>query len=368
MNRILQNPTQNQSERKAKLLQRGRSVMQCERDALDTLIGQLDERFSEAVFLIEKCRGNVMVSGIGKAGIIGQKITATLASTGIRSHFLHPAEAIHGDLGRVGRGDMVMILSYSGETEEIVRLLEPLRRMRVPILAVTASEGSSLGRAAEVVLPLGKFAEADHLDLAPSTSTTLMLALGDALALVLSEERGLLAETFAKYHPGGSLGRKLSLVEEYMRPREECRIAPDTETVREIFVRHKLPGRRTGAVLLVNGDGVLSGIFTDSDLARLFEERNDTRLDRPASEIMTKSPKSVIYGSKMLEAVALMARMKISELPVLDVRRIPLGILDITDVVADFPEYAHFVRNGSSGDQSEDKEEVILKPFPARVA
>jgi len=325
-------------------IEKAREILRNEANAVleiaESMEQSLGQAFSEAVAMLLECRGCVILSGIGKAGLVAQKLVATLASTGTPSHFLHPVEAVHGDLGRVTADDLVVMFSQSGETEEIVRLLPSFADMGVPIIAVTASNDCTLARHAVLVLPLGKRVEADPLNLAPTTSTTVMLALGDALALVVSAERGFRAEHFAKFHPGGSLGRKLSLVEDYMRPIGECRIAPDSETVREIFMRHRVPGRRSGAVLLHNEPGQLSGIFTDSDLARLFELRNDGGLDRPVAEVMTRTPLVVTLGSKMLEAVAIMARRKISELPVIDENSIPVGMIDITDVVANFPEYA----------------------------
>jgi len=243
------------------------------------------------------------------------------------------------------------LFSLIGVTEVVVRLLPSLAGLGVPVIAVTASGDCPLARHATLVLTLGKRAEADPLNLAPSTSTTAMLALGDALALVVSAERGFRAEHFAKYHPGGSLGRKLSLVDEYMRPISECRGAPDSETVRVIFMRHRVPGRRSGAVLLHDDEGRLSGIFTDSDLARLFESRSDGCLDRPVADVMTRTPLVVTFGSKMLEAVAIMARRKISELPVIDEHHVPVGMIDITDVVANFPEYALYAENTPADDK-----------------
>ena len=326
-------------------LEKAREILRHEANAVLEIAESLGASFSEAVAMLLACRGCVILSGIGKAGLIAQKLVATMASTGTPSHFLHPAEAIHGDLGRVTADDIVVMFSQSGETEEVVRLLPSLADMGVPVIAVTASDDCTLARHATLVLPLGKRAEADPLNLAPSTSTTAMLALGDALALVVSAERGFRAEHFAKFHPGGSLGRKLSLVEEYMRPIGECRVAPDSETVREIFMRHRVPGRRSGAVILHDAQGRLSGIFTDSDLARLFESRNDGCLDRPVADVMTRTPLVVTLGSKMLEAVAIMARRKISELPVIDEHRVSVGMIDITDVVANFPEYALYAEN-----------------------
>ena len=330
-------------------IDKARKILRHEADAVLEIAESLGQSpgqaFSEAVAMLLDCRGCVILSGIGKAGLIAQKLVATLASTGTPSHFLHPAEAIHGDLGRVTADDLVVMFSQSGETEEVVRLLPSLAEMGVPVIAVTASKDCTLAQHATLVLPLGKRAEADPLNLAPSTSTTAMLALGDALALVVSAERGFRAEHFAKFHPGGSLGRKLSLVEEYMRPIGECRVAPDSETVREIFMRHRVPGRRSGAVILHDADGRLSGIFTDSDLARLFESRNDSCLDHPVADVMIPTPLVVTLGSKMLEAVAIMAKRKISELPVIDEHRVPVGMIDITDVVANFPEYSLYAEN-----------------------
>jgi arabinose-5-phosphate isomerase len=275
---------------------------------------------------------------MGKAGQIGQKISATLASTGTRSHWLHPAEAVHGDLGRIHPQDVVFVLSQSGETEEVVRLLPWLRELAIPIIALTAEAESTLGRAASVVIALGPMEEACRLGLAPSTSTTVMLAVGDALALVVSRMRGFTQEDFARFHPAGSLGRKLSRVEHHMRPLEQCRVAPDSLSVREVFVSLRVPGRRTGAIMLVDGEGRLSGIFTDSDLARLFERRRDHDLDGPLREVMTPHPVTVLVGAMLTDAVTIMAQRKISELPVVDNDGRPAGLIDITDVVGLLPK------------------------------
>ena len=299
---------------------------------------RLDDSFCAAVNLLCECRGSVIVSGMGKAGLVGQKIMATLASTGTRAHCLHPAEAVHGDLGRIHSDDVVLMLSQSGETEEVVRLLPMLKQERVPVLAITATAESTLGRAASVVIELGRLEEADPLGLAPSTSTTAMLAIGDALALVASRMRGFRREDFAKFHPGGSLGQRLSRVEQIMRRLESCRVAPEEKTVREVLVGVSLPGRRTGAVMLVDSQGRLSGIFTDSDLARLFEQRRDPQLDIPISRVMTSGPLNVRLGMLVTEAVDIMAAKKISELPVVDTAGRPAGLIDITDVVGLLPQ------------------------------
>lgn len=318
-------------------LRYARGIIQQEGRSLADLAKRLDTEFCRAVEYIHQCRGNVIVSGMGKAGLVGGKIMATLASTGTPSHCLHPAEAVHGDLGRVGRDDVVLMLSLSGETEEVVRLLPSLVELGVPILAVTACSDSTLGRAATVVIELGRIEEACPLGLAPSTSTTAMLALGDALALVVSRMRHFGRDDFARFHPAGNLGRKLSKVEDHMRPLQHCRMASDDQTIREVIVGVGIPGRRTGATMLTDEHGKLSGIFTDSDLARLLERRGETELDGPIREVMTADPLTVRLGSMMTEAVGLMAERKISELPVIDTNGWPVGLIDITDVVGLLP-------------------------------
>ena len=317
-----------------------RSVIESERDAVAAQIDRLDSRFCAALELVENCRGSVVVTGMGKAGLIGRKLSATFSSTGAPSHFMHPGEAYHGDLGAVCSRDVVLALSYSGETEEVKRILAPLRERKIPIIAIVSTAASALGRAATVVLELGKIEEADSLKLAPSSSAAAMLALGDALALCASRARGFRSEDFARFHPGGALGRKLSRVRDWMRPLEECRVARDTATVREVFVESRAPGRRSGAIILVDADGRLSGIFTDSDLAKLFERGGESAFDRSIAESMTRSPLTVSYDSYMSEATAILAAKKISELPVLDFNRRPVGMLDITDLVDFFPQQA----------------------------
>jgi arabinose-5-phosphate isomerase len=316
----------------------GRQVLQQEARAVLELAQRLDKAFCRAADLIFHCQGSVIVTGMGKAGLVGQKIVATLASTGTPSHWLHPAEAVHGDLGRIRPCDVVLVLSQSGETEEIVRLLPSLRALGPPIIAVTGDLASTLGRAASVVIDLGSLEEACPLGLAPTTSSTAMLAVGDALALVVSRMRGFHREDFARFHPAGSLGRKLSKVDDHLRPLAQCRVAREDMTVREVFVRLSTPGRRTGAIMLVDQSGRLAGIFTDSDLARLFERRRDRELDATIREVMTSNPVTIPLGSPMTEAVAILAQRKISELPVVDEQGRPAGLIDVTDVVGLLPQ------------------------------
>jgi arabinose-5-phosphate isomerase len=343
----------------------GRQIIQTESRSLEQLAGQLDGRFCRAVRYLYECRGSVILSGMGKAGLVGQKVMATLASTGTRSHCLHPAEAVHGDLGRVHQDDVMLILSQSGETEEVVRMLPSLAEFGIPIIAITARADSTLGRAALVVLELGPLKEACALGLAPSTSTTVMLALGDALALVTSRMRSFGADDFARFHPAGTLGQKLSKVENHMRPLNQCRIASERKSVREVLVAGRLLGRRTGATMLVDDEGKLSGIFTDSDLARLFENHRDGELDNPIRTVMTADPSTVQSGLMMGDAVEVMANKKISELPVVDGDGNPLGLIDVTDVVGLLPAAAEQKTPGGDppgGDQLASGYRVFREP------
>jgi arabinose-5-phosphate isomerase len=321
-------------------LQYARSIIQLEAHALNQVASRLDAELCRATELLFDCEGSVVVTGMGKAGLVGQKIAATLASTGTPSHFLHPGEAVHGDLGQIHRRDVVLVLSQSGETEEVVRLLPSLSGFGTPVIAITRSETSTLGRAATVTLPLGPLREACNLGLAPSTTTTAMLAMGDALALVTSRMRGFGREDFARFHPGGSLGRQLSKVDEHMRTLSECRVTDHLTPLREVLVRGKDVGRRSGAIMIVDDAGVLVGIFTDSDLARLFAQHHELALDGPIRDVMTTAPCLVEQGAMLADAVQILAERKISELPVVDALGQPCGMIDITDVVSMLPEEA----------------------------
>lgn len=314
-------------------LRDAREVITAEANTLLRLAEHLDTDFCRAADALFHCRGSVITTGMGKAGIIAQKIAATLSSTGTRGHYLHPAEAVHGDLGRIHADDVLLMFSQSGETEEVTRLLPSLREFGVTMIAITGKRTSTLARAATVTIELGALQEACSLGLAPSTSTTAMLAMGDALALVVSRMRDFRPEDFARFHPAGALGRKLSKVDDCMRPLKECRVASCEHTVRQVLVEARWPGRRTGAIMIVDPHGKLRGIFTDSDLARLFESRRDTCIDESIRGVMTKQPATVAAGSKLVDAVSIMAERKISELPVIDHKGKPLGLLDITDLV-----------------------------------
>jgi arabinose-5-phosphate isomerase len=318
-------------------LQFARDVLQIEADALDRVREQLDGTIARAADRVFRCQGSVIVTGMGKAGIVGQKLAATLASTGTRAFPLHPAEAIHGDLGRIRADDVVIALSQSGETEEIVRLIPVFRRLKADLVAITGRETSTLGQKADLCITLGPIEEACPLGLAPSASTTAMMAVGDALALLVSQMRDFRAEDFAVYHPGGNLGRRLAYVEDLMRTNGRLRTARAGLTVREVFVSLAGPRRRSGAVMIVDDSERLVGIFTDSDLARLLERREDDHFDRPIAEVMTRDPIQVKVGSSVAEAVEIMKSRKISELPVVDHSGHPVGLIDLTDLIGLVP-------------------------------
>ncbi|MFK7767063.1 MAG: SIS domain-containing protein [Mariniblastus sp.] len=308
-------------------------VVRAESAALEKLAANLPDDFCLATELLVRCKGCVIVTGVGKAGWIGQKVSASLASTGTRSHFLHPAEAIHGDLGRVSRDDVILVFSNSGETNEVIQLLPTFRKFGTPIVAVTGKSDSSLASRSTAVLNYGSTKECGHLGLAPSTSTAMMLSLGDALTLVVSRMRNFEAKDFANFHPGGSLGRRLALVDEVMRPIENCRVANESETIREIYVRHGGRDRRAGVVLVTNNSGILTGLFTDSDLARMLEQQRDNQFDQPIKDVMTSSPITIASGSKVVLAIETLACRNLSELPVVNQNGKAIGLIDITDVV-----------------------------------
>ncbi|MBX3439004.1 MAG: KpsF/GutQ family sugar-phosphate isomerase [Planctomycetaceae bacterium] len=318
-------------------LREAKDILCREADALRDVASRLDVRFCEAVELLLHCRGRVIVTGMGKAGLVGQKIAATLSSTGTKAQFLHPAEAVHGDLGCLCAEDVVLALSNSGETEEVCRLLPLFERIGAPVVAVTSSETSSLAVHAKATICLGRLQEVGIHGLAPSTTTTAMLAVGDALALVAARQRGLTPELFAVVHPAGTLGRKLMRVRDMMRRGPDVRIASQLATVREVFTTLARPGRRSGAIILVDEQQQVRGLFTDSDLARLMERRSDNQFDRPIRDVMTCHPVTVLEDDTLGQVVDMLAGRKFSELPVVNARDEPVGLIDITDVIGLLP-------------------------------
>jgi arabinose-5-phosphate isomerase len=314
-----------------------REVLRVEAEALERVRERLGPEIAQAARLIHRCAGSVFVTGMGKARLVGNKLAATFASTGTRAFPLNPGDAIHGDLGRIRADDVVIAMSRSGETEEVLRLVPTLRRLNARMIAITERFSSSLGQAADLCIALGLIEEACPLGLAPSASTTALMAVGDALALLVSRMRDFSPEEFALYHPGGSLGRRLMRVEEVMRTGRQLRRANFDETVRQVFVRLAGPRRRSGAILVEDDQMHLLGIFTDSDLARIFERRREADLDRRIGEIMTIDPKRVRVGALLDDAVEILKTHKISELPVVDRGDRLVGLIDVTDLIGLVP-------------------------------
>jgi arabinose-5-phosphate isomerase len=311
-----------------------RQIVSAEGQAVLSSAASLSPEAVRAAEMTANCDGCVVVTGVGKAGLVGQKLVATLASTGTPAHFLHPSEAVHGDLGRVRQNDLVWAISNSGRSEEVVRIAPHLRQHSSGLIAITAGDRNPLADAADCVVEFGRHPEACPNGLAPTSSTAVMMAVGDGVAMLASRLRGFSSQDFARFHPGGALGRKLANVEQIMRPLEACRVAPMQSTIRQAMVTASKSGRRTGAVMLVDSEGRLAGLFTDSDLARLLEQRDDAALDLPIESRMTVGPTTVAAGASLQEAMAMMSHQKISELPIIDRHDRPIGLLDITDVVS----------------------------------
>lgn len=313
-----------------------RRTFRAEGQAIAALAEQIGQPFAQAARSLFDCTGKVVLTGMGKAGIIARKVSATLASTGTQSIFLHPAEAVHGDLGRVQRGDVVVALSHSGQTAEIVRLLDHIKARGAILIAVTGEADSPLARHADVTLCYGPVDEACPWGLAPTVSTAVMLALGDALAMTVMAMRRFTPEDFAAFHPGGSLGRRLMTVEQAMMFRRGAGLCPVAQTARlgDALAEAEETPRRSGAMLLVDAQGRLSGILTDADLRRLLLKHRDARmLDQPVECFMKRDPKRIAAGELASEALAIMNRHRIDELPVVDADGRPVGLIDVQDLL-----------------------------------
>ena len=312
-------------------LKRAKEVFRIEAEAVASLANKLDHNFVKSVEAIYNCKGRVVVSGMGKAGIIGQKISATLSSLGTPSIWLHSAEAIHGDLGRVTKDDIVIALSNSGETEETKGLIPIIKKIGAKIIAVTGNKNSGLAKFSDLVLDVSVKKEACSLGLAPTSSTTAMLAMGDALAVCLVEKKGFKEKDFALYHPGGALGRRLLLkVGDIMRKGKANPIVSQEAIVKDVL--YAITGARAGAASAVNKSGKLTGIFTDGDLRRHLEL--DSNLSaRKLKEVMTKNPITILPEKLAVEALRILEERKIDELPVVDKNRKPVGMLDVQDVL-----------------------------------
>ena len=316
------------------MLEHAQDVLRMEAEAILELVPRIDENFAAAVNLILECEGRTVITGLGKSGLIGRKMAATLASTGTPSFYLHPAEGIHGDLGMVTAADVVIALSNSGETGEVLNILPSLRRIGAKIIAMVGNANSTLGKNADVILDVGVSKEACPLGLAPTSSTTAALAYGDALALALLKKHNFTASQFAIFHPGGSLGRKLLLtVGNIMHKGDENpTVLADTTVQDALFV---ITDKGLGAVSVVDENGIMQGVLTDGDIRRGLSKGVDF-LQRPVRELMTANPKTITQDKLAAQALHLMESNKpkpITVLPVLDENRKVIGLLHMTDLV-----------------------------------
>ena len=311
-------------------LETARRVLKIESQAIDEVLARLDSTFEKAVDLLFFCKGRVVVTGMGKSGLVGRKISATLSSTGTPSFFLHPAEALHGDLGMLARGDAMLAVSYGGETQEIISLLEALKRLEAPLITLTGKTHSTLGEASDVTLDVSVREEACSLNLAPTASTTVAMAVGDALAIALLERRGFRHDDFAALHPAGRLGQKLLRVEHKMHSGEALpRVATDTPMPRVI---HEMSAKKLGMTTVLEPDGRLAGILTDGDLRRLMEKHRGATLEMTAGAAMTHNPQTI--GPRVLasEALNLMEKRRITSVVVVDDTHQVLGVVHLHDL------------------------------------
>ncbi|MBN1507270.1 MAG: KpsF/GutQ family sugar-phosphate isomerase [Sedimentisphaerales bacterium] len=315
-------------------LEYAREVIRAEAGAIASMTPIVNGAFEKAARMLYECTGSCIVSGIGKAGIIGRKISATLASTGTPSHFLHPVEAVHGDLGRLRKDDVVMVLSYGGETDEITRLINLVKQLQIRLLSITGDADSTLSRHSDVVLCMGKVNEACPLGVAPSVSTACMLTIGDALAFTVMKARHFSVEDYVRFHPGGSLGAKLMTVEQSMmfRPGEKLPVVNAAATVRRMLDETS-DLKRHGAVMVVDERGRLAGIVTDADLRRLLTRQGAASLDLRVGDVMTANCKRIRADALASEATAVFHKYRIDELPVVDAEDRPVGLIDVQDIV-----------------------------------
>lgn len=311
-------------------LETARRVLKIEAQAIQEVLARLDHSFEKAVEILFACKGRVVVSGMGKSGLIGRKISATLSSTGTPSFFLHPAEALHGDLGMLARGDAMVAVSYGGETQEIIQLLEVLKRLEMPLVTLTGCAHSTLAQASDVVLDVSVKEEACSLNLAPTASTTVAMAVGDALAISLLERRDFRHDDFAALHPAGRLGKKLLRVEHLMHSGAAMpRVAPNA-AMPDVF--HEMSAKGLGMTTVLESDGRLAGILTDGDLRRLMEKHRGAVLEMRAADGMTKTPQTIGPHVLASEALNLMEKKKITSVVVVDEARRVLGVVHLHDL------------------------------------
>jgi len=315
------------------MIETAKRVLQIEADAVLALQSRIDDNFTQAVKVILECRGKVVVTGMGKSGLICQKIAATMASTGTPTFFLHPAEGIHGDLGMLSKGDIVIAVSYSGETEEVTRLLPVIKRMGLPLITMSGNPQSTLGIAGDVHLDISIAEEACPLGLAPTASTTVTLAMGDALAVALLDARGFKEEDFALFHPGGALGKKLLLrVEDLMHVGDEIPLVKPETLLRDALF--EITSKKLGVTGVVDPQGSLIGVFTDGDLRRIMQQGLEC-LEQPIEQVMATDPKRILRKNLAAKALQVMEKYSITSLFVFaDAEgEIPVGIVHLHDLL-----------------------------------
>jgi arabinose-5-phosphate isomerase len=306
-----------------------RKVLQTEAASVLALVDRVDDKFARAVELIRHCQGRVIVTGMGKSGIVCRKIAATLASTGTPAFFLHPAEAVHGDLGVIQADDVVIAMSYSGETEELTRVLETLKRLGAPLIALTGAVKSTLGQAADVALDCSVSEEACPMNLVPTASTTAALAMGDALAMTVLVEKGFKPDDFANLHPGGKLGKRLMRVEHLMAAGDALPVVQLHTSMKDVI--YEMSRKKLGMTSVVEKDGRLAGIITDGDLRRKMGV-NATIMDLTARDVMTANPVAIPHTTMAVEALALMEQRKITSIVVIDADRRVEGVVHLHDL------------------------------------
>jgi arabinose-5-phosphate isomerase len=311
-------------------LDTARRVLKIEAQAIQEVLARLDSTFDRAVDFLFACKGRVVLTGMGKSGIIARKISSTLSSTGTPSFFLHPAEALHGDLGMLARGDVVLSVTYGGETREIIALLEALKRMEISLVTLTGNTKSTIAEASNLVLDVSVSEEACTLNLAPTASTAAAMAVGDALAVSLLERRDFRHDDFAALHPAGSLGKKLLRVERVMHAGAALpRVAPGTP-MPDVF--HEMSAKKLGMTTVTDADGRLAGILTDGDLRRLMEKHRGATLEMTAEQCMTRNPQTIGPHVLASEALNLMEKRKITSVVVVDESNAVLGVVHLHDL------------------------------------
>jgi arabinose-5-phosphate isomerase len=311
-------------------LETAKRVLRIEARAIEEVMARLDGAFERAVELLLNCKGRVVVTGMGKSGLVARKISATLSSTGTPSFFLHPADAVHGDLGMLAPGDAMLAVSYGGETDEIVALLEAFKRLEIPLVTLTGKPKSTLGETSAVVLDVSVSEEACSLNLAPTASTTAAMAVGDALAVALLERRNFQPDDFAALHPGGRLGKKLLRVEHLMHKGVALPSVKESAAMSEVF--HEMSAKKLGMTTVVTSDGKLAGILTDGDLRRLMEKHKGAALDLTASAAMTKNPQTIEPHTLASEALNLMEKRRITSVVVTDANGKVQGVVHLHDL------------------------------------